>query len=145
MQIAIAKEYYGPLEIDHQDALNWCKACLQNRIDQDHIEDQVDWNDLIVKDEKMDEYGFIVWNVAFHLKNYFDMKVELDRKDIIRLIRGFGFPSFDMAIRYMEKGMVDCSAGMGSENFYWKLGVFDNMDEDALFGLYSEIKIRYGK
>jgi len=44
----------------------------------------------------------IVWSAAFLLKNCFDMKVELDRKDIIRLIRGFCFPSFDMAIRYME-------------------------------------------
>lgn len=71
------------------------------------------------------------------------MKVELDRKDIIRLIRGFGFPSFDMAIHYMEKGMVGCSAGMGSETFWWKSGVFDNMDEEQLFRLYTDIKIKY--
>ena len=57
MQIAIAKEYYGPLEIDRQNALEWCKSCLQKRIDQDHLEDVVDWDDLIVKDEVIDKNG----------------------------------------------------------------------------------------
>lgn len=71
MQIAIAKEYYGPLEIDHQNVLNWCKACLQKRIDQDHLEDQVDWEDLIVKDEKMDEYGWYRMECRLPLKKLF--------------------------------------------------------------------------
>lgn len=73
------------------------------------------------------------------------MKVELDRKDILRLIRGFGFPSFDMAIHYMDKGMVNCSAGMGSEKFWWKDGAFDDMDEEQLFRLYADIKTEYEK
>lgn len=73
------------------------------------------------------------------------MVVELDRKDIIRMIRGFGFPSFDMAIRYMDKGMVNCSANMGSETFWWKDGAFDNMDEEQLFRLYADIKTEYAK
>lgn len=57
MLIAIAKEYLGLTELAHQEALEWCKACIQKRIDQDHLEDRVDWNDFIVKDEKIDELG----------------------------------------------------------------------------------------
>lgn len=71
MQIAIAKEYYGPLEADHQIALEWCKACLQKRIDQDHLEDQVDWEDLIVKDEETDEYGWYIMECRLPLKKLF--------------------------------------------------------------------------
>lgn len=71
MQIAIAKEYYGPLEIDHQDALNWCKACLQKRIEQDHLEDQVDWDDLVVKDEETDEHGWYRMECRLPLKELF--------------------------------------------------------------------------
>lgn len=72
------------------------------------------------------------------------MVAELDRNDIIRMILGFGFPSFDMAMRYMEEGIVDCSAGMGGEEFRWKPGAFDNMDEEQLFHLYADIKRHYG-
>ena len=68
MQIAIAKRYYGPLEKDHQDALNWCKACLQRLIDQDHLEDQVDWEDLVVKDEETDERGWYFIECRLPLK-----------------------------------------------------------------------------
>lgn len=71
MQIAIAKEYYGPLEIDHQNALEWCKACLQKRIDQDHIEDQVDWKDLNVTDERIDEEGWYRMVCRLPLKELF--------------------------------------------------------------------------
>lgn len=71
MQIAIATEYYGPMEIDHQDALEWCKACIQKRIDQDNLHDQVDWNDLIVKDEEMDEFGWYCMECRLPLKELF--------------------------------------------------------------------------
>lgn len=57
MLIAIAKEYIGLTDRAHEDALEWCKACIQKRIDHDHLLDQVDYNDLIVKDEKIDEFG----------------------------------------------------------------------------------------
>ena len=73
------------------------------------------------------------------------MNVELDRKDILRLIHGFGFPTFDMALYYMDEGLVDVSAGMGSENFWWKRGVFDNMDEEHLFQFYTDMKKRFEK
>ena len=71
MQIAIAKEYYGPLKIDRQNALEWCKACLQKRIDQDHLEDVVDWDDLIVKEEKIDEHGWYRMECRLPLKELF--------------------------------------------------------------------------
>ena len=57
MQLAIAKEYIGLTEDAHKDALEWCKACIQKRIDQDNLQDRVDWDKLIVKDEKVDEFG----------------------------------------------------------------------------------------
>ena len=71
MQIAIAKEYIGLCELKHQNALEWCKACIQKRIDEDHLEDQVDWNDLVVKDEKIDEFGRYRMECRLPLKELF--------------------------------------------------------------------------
>ena len=53
------------------DALEWCKACLQKRIDQDHLEDVVDWDDLIVKEEKIDEHGWYRMECRLPLKELF--------------------------------------------------------------------------
>ena len=58
MQIAIAKEYLCFTDYDREDALEWCKACLQRRINKDHLEDQIDWSELIVKEKKIDEFGW---------------------------------------------------------------------------------------
>jgi hypothetical protein len=69
--IGITKEYEGLTEIAHKDALEWCKACIQKRIDHDHLEDQVDWEDLIVKDEKIDEYGWYRMECRLPLKELF--------------------------------------------------------------------------
>ena len=71
MLIAIAKEYIGLTDLDHEDALEWCKACIQKRIDEDRLEDQVDWNDLIVKDEKIDEFGWYRMECRLPLKELF--------------------------------------------------------------------------
>jgi len=71
MQIAIAKEYLGLCELEHQNALEWCKACIQKRIDEDHLEDQVDWNDLIVKEEKINEHGWYRMECRLPLKELF--------------------------------------------------------------------------
>ena len=71
MQIAIAKEYIGLTDHDHQVALVWCKACIQRRIDKDHLQDQVDWNDLIVKDEEIDEHGWYRMECRLPLKELF--------------------------------------------------------------------------
>lgn len=71
MQIAIAKEYIGLTDRDHEEALEWCKACLQKRIDQDKLNVQVDWNDLVVKDEKVNEYGCYVMVCYLPLKELF--------------------------------------------------------------------------
>jgi len=71
MQIAIAKEYIGLCEREHQNVLEWCKACIQKRIDHDHLEGQVDWNDLIVKDEKIDELGWYRMECRLPLKELF--------------------------------------------------------------------------
>lgn len=71
MQIAIAKEYFGLCKYEHQDALEWCKACIQKRIDQDHLQGRVDWNDLIVKDEKIDEHGWYRMDCRLPLKELF--------------------------------------------------------------------------
>ena len=71
MKIAIAKEYRGLTDRDHEKALEWCKACIQKRIDQDHLEDQVDWNDLVVKDEKIDELGWYRMECRLPLKELF--------------------------------------------------------------------------
>ncbi len=71
MQIAIAKEYRGLTDRDHEEALEWCKACIQKRIDIDLLEDQVDWNELIVKDEKMDEYGWYRMECRLPIKELF--------------------------------------------------------------------------
>lgn len=71
MQIAIAKEYIGLTDRDHEKALEWCQACIQKRIDKDHLQDQVDWNDLIVKDEKIDELGFYRMECRLPLKELF--------------------------------------------------------------------------
>ena len=71
MQLAIAKEYIGLTDRDHEEALEWCKACIQIRIDRDHIQDQVDWNDLIVKDEKIDEFGRYRMECRLPLKELF--------------------------------------------------------------------------
>lgn len=68
MQIAIAKEYIGLCEREHPNALEWCKASIQKRIDQDHLEDVVDWDDLIVKDEKIDEHGWYRMECRLPLK-----------------------------------------------------------------------------
>lgn len=68
MGIAIAKEYYGPMQIEHDNALEWCKACLQRRIDEDHLEDQVDWSELIVKDEKVNEDSWYIMTCRLPLK-----------------------------------------------------------------------------
>lgn len=71
MQIVIAKKYFGLCEYEHKDALEWCKACIQKRIDQDHLQDQVDWNYLIVKDEKIDEHGWYRMECRLPLKELF--------------------------------------------------------------------------
>lgn len=71
MQIAIGKKYLGLTDLDHENALKWCKACLQKRIDNDHLEDRVDWNDLIVKDEKVDEYGWYIMICRLPIKELF--------------------------------------------------------------------------
>ena len=71
MQIAIAKEYIGLTVRDHEEALEWCKACIQKTIDHDHLQDRVDWNDLIVKDEKIDEYGWYRMCCRLPLKELF--------------------------------------------------------------------------
>lgn len=71
MQIAIAKEYIGLTDRDHEEALEWCKACIQKRIDQDKLNDQVDWNDLVVKDEKVNEYGRYIMVCRLPLKELF--------------------------------------------------------------------------
>lgn len=55
--IGIAKEYEGLTEIAHKDALEWCKACLRRRIVEDSLENRVDWNDLDVKVERIDDFG----------------------------------------------------------------------------------------
>lgn len=57
MQIGIAKEFIGLTDYDHVYAQDWCKACIQKRIDQDHLENRVDWNELIVDKIRIDEYG----------------------------------------------------------------------------------------
>lgn len=72
MQIAIAKEYIGLTDLAHEEALSWCKACIQKRIDLDHINDRVDWNDLIVKDERIDEYGWYRMECRLPLKELFE-------------------------------------------------------------------------
>ena len=74
MQIAIAKEYRGLTDRDHEEALEWCKACIQKRIDQDHLEGQVEWNDLIVKDEEVGDYkglGYYRMECRLPLKELF--------------------------------------------------------------------------
>lgn len=71
MQIAIAKRIHRSTDRDHEEALEWCKACIQKRIDQDHLEDQVDWEDLIVKDEKIDEHGWYRIECRLPLKELF--------------------------------------------------------------------------
>ncbi len=71
MQIAIAKEYIGLCELEHQNALEWCKACIQKRIAEDHLEDQVDWNDLIVKEEKINGHGWYRIECRLPLKELF--------------------------------------------------------------------------
>ena len=71
MLIAIAKEYRGLTDRDHEEALEWCKACIQKRIAQDRLQDQVDWNDLIVKDEKIDELGRYRMECRLPLKELF--------------------------------------------------------------------------
>lgn len=70
MQIAIATEYIGLTDRDHEDALEWCKACIQKRLDQDHLEGQVDWNDLIVKDEEVGD-GYYRRECRLPLKELF--------------------------------------------------------------------------
>lgn len=57
MMLGIAKIYKGLTEFAHKEALEWCKACIQRRIDQDHLEDRVDWSELIVDDIRLDEFG----------------------------------------------------------------------------------------
>lgn len=76
MVIYIAKEYVGLTALAHQDALKWCKACLQKRIDLDHLEDEVDWNNLIVKCERIDEHGFYRMECRLPLKDPFRYEYE---------------------------------------------------------------------
>ena len=73
MQIAIAKEYIGLTDRDHEEALEWCKACIQKRIDMDHLEDQVEWNDLIVKDEEVGDHNGL---------GYYRMECRLPLKEL---------------------------------------------------------------
>lgn len=65
MQLGIAKEYIGLTDYAHKDALEWCKACIQRRIDHDNLQDKVEWDELIVKDEKIDEFGW--WRIECRL------------------------------------------------------------------------------
>jgi len=74
MQIAIAKEYIGLTDQDHEEALEWCKASIQKRINSDHLEDLADWNDLIVKDEEIGDYkglGYYCMECRLPLKELF--------------------------------------------------------------------------
>ena len=71
MQIAIAKEYIGLTDRDHEEALEWCKACIQKRIDIDHLKDRVDWKDLNVTDERIDEEGWYLMECRLPLKELF--------------------------------------------------------------------------
>ena len=58
MMLAIAKKYRGVTANDHKEALEWCKACIQKRIDEDHLQNQVDWSDLVVNRERIDDLGW---------------------------------------------------------------------------------------
>lgn len=71
MKIAIAKEYMGLTARDHEEALEWCKACIQKRIDIDHLEDMVDWNNLIVKFDRIDELGIYRMECILPIKEPF--------------------------------------------------------------------------
>ena len=75
MQIAIVKEYIGLTDRNHEEALEWCKASIQKRINSDHLEDLVDWNDLIVKDEEIDDdykgFGYYRIECRLPLKELF--------------------------------------------------------------------------
>lgn len=70
MLIAIAIEYICRTDRDNEEALEWCKAGIQKRIDQDHLEGQVDWNDLIVKYEKVGD-GYSRMECRLPLKELF--------------------------------------------------------------------------
>lgn len=62
MDIGIGLKYKARSENgpEHDDAISWCKGCIQKRIDISHLEDKVDWNELKTTRQKLDELWYKV-------------------------------------------------------------------------------------
>lgn len=63
------------------------------------------------------------------------MKVEIDKKDLVRLISGITyFPEYNMMIPYIQKGLID------GKNLRWNITMLSFLDEAYLWELYKELK-----
>lgn len=66
------------------------------------------------------------------------MKVELDRKDIINLLKG-AVPPYEMMNRLIELKLGSYTGGF-SDKWDWDIDIKSELSDNALFNIYKSIK-----